>query len=313
MHLKISRPSIIHYSIFTTGILLTLAGELKSIMKDEENSTDDTLYVSAGAGCCLDKPPCPDSLCLFVNECGFAFPILGGISHQTVGGFMVTGSAGGSLKYGFGDVIEKITFVDGNGKEQTCSKGDDLFYAVGVSMGLFGVITRVTFRLEQKAFFVKGTEVNMEFENSFLKDENALNSSLNDCNNEYYHLNWFPQKYCNRVMQWTGKQVSPDEYHQIPYDHTLSNPLKACGASVVLQVCNFLLSSCPDESNYQLIGTLLKMFVDVVDSNQKFCDDWFKVLPNDNQAHVDVIMKVDFTEVWVPRDQYAEVLRRLKK
>jgi D-arabinono-1,4-lactone oxidase len=187
-----------------------------------------------------------------------------------------------------------------------------MFYAVGVSMGLFGVITRVTFRLEQKAFFVKGTEVNREFENSFLKDENALNSSLIDSNNEYYHLNWFPQKHCNRVMQWTGKQVSPDEAARKSYIHTLRNPLKAYGASVVLQSCNFLLSRCPEENNYQRIGTLLNIFVDV-DSNQEFCDDWFNALPNDNQAHIDTFMKVDFTEVWVPRHQYAEVLQRLKK
>ena len=285
------------------------------IVKDEE-STENTLYVSAGAGCYLGESPGRDggeeqkSLCHFVNDCGFAFPILGGISHQTVGGFMMTGSAGGSINYGFGDVIEKIRFVDGNGTPRTCSKGEPMFKAVGVSMGLFGVITRVTFRLDQKAFFVEGTEENVEFGNSFLKDIGTLTQSIEK--NDYYHLNWFPQKYCNRVMQWTGNQVPRDEDKRKRYEHALKCKVKALGASVVLQYCNYLLSCCPNEHNYECIGTCLKWFVDV-NSKQKFCDDWFEALPNDNQAHADKIMKIDFTEVWVPRNQWAEVLQRLRK
>ena len=325
-------------------MLLTLAGELKDITELEALSTEDKLYVKAGAGCYLGESPgqvegsWEDSLCYFVNSKGFAFPVLGGISYQTVGGFMMTGSAGGSLKHGFGDVIEEITFVDGKGKKHTCPKGaeevveevvkeeaeeaveeeDDekniyIFYAVGVSMGLFGVITSVTFCFDKKkneeAFLVEGKEETVEFKDSFLKNKDALNSSLDE--NEYYHLNWFPQKECNLVMQWTGKQVSLGE-QVIPYKHSLKNDLAAAGASLVLQCCNGLLfSSC--DCRYDLIGMLLKIFLRSSSPSQTFCDYWFHALPSDNEAHVNDIMKIDFTEIWVPREKYAVVLEKLKR
>jgi hypothetical protein len=56
-----------------------------------------------------------------VSTAGYAFPDLGGITHQTLGGFMACGSAGGSLEYSFQDALQSFTFVDGNGEEQTCA------------------------------------------------------------------------------------------------------------------------------------------------------------------------------------------------
>lgn len=145
----------------------------------KDKSTENVLYVKAGAGCYLGESPGQEegefqkSLCNFVDERGFAFPILGGISYQTVGVFMLTGSAGGSLEYGFGDVITEITFVNGNAEECAYVDGEDMFYAVGVSMGLLGVITSVTFRLDKK-YFVEGKEVNVEFEKSFLSEKSEF-------------------------------------------------------------------------------------------------------------------------------------------
>ena len=222
----------------------------------------------------------------------------------------MTGSAGGSLKHGFSDVIEEITFVNGMGDEIRCSKTqqEDLFHAVGVSMGLLGVITSVTFCLEKK-FFVKGSEKNVEFRDSFLKSSQEFYNSFST--NEYYHLNWLPQKYCNRVIQWTGEQEQEAPANLKPYVNSLGDPATAFAAAASLWFCNLLLDS-PSDSHYQIIGCILKKFVKS-SGDQEFYDNWFLALPNDNAAPVNGCMKVDFTEIWVPKDKYDAVLKRLTR
>ena len=71
---------------------------------------------------------------------------------------MMTGSAGGSLDHAFADVVQDIEFVNGKGEVKTASRGTALWNAAGVSMGLLGVITHVTFRLG-KTYLVQGVEV----------------------------------------------------------------------------------------------------------------------------------------------------------
>lgn len=46
-----------------------------------------------------------NSLNYLINNAGFALPDLGGIAHQTVGGYISTGSSGGSMKYSIEDSI----------------------------------------------------------------------------------------------------------------------------------------------------------------------------------------------------------------
>ena len=77
-----------------------------------------------------------NSACYQVAVLGYGFPELGGITYQSVGGFISTGSAGGSLQHSFADVIQGIAFVDGNGKVRIARPGTNLWSAVGVSMGL---------------------------------------------------------------------------------------------------------------------------------------------------------------------------------
>ena len=115
-------------------------------------------------------------------------------------GFISTGSAVGSLKHSVCDVIRKIEFVDANGQLHVAKPGTDLWAAVGVSMGLFGVITRVSFRLLQMRL-VEGSESDHNLAESMLgldKDGNSkLKGSLEK--NENMGVNWFPQKKVKRV------------------------------------------------------------------------------------------------------------------
>ena len=125
------------------GVTLLLTGDLRKveILKVKREPFKKWLYCRIGAGCYLGKDPLDphsdrkNSACYQVNQNGFGFPELGGIIQQSVGGFIMTGSAGGSLKHGFADVIQEIEFVDGNGQVQIAKPGTDLWSAVGVSMG----------------------------------------------------------------------------------------------------------------------------------------------------------------------------------
>ena len=116
-------------------------------------------------------------------------------------GFISTGSAGGSLKHSLRYVIRKIEFVDGNGQLHVAKPGTALWAPVGVSMGIFGVITRVSFRLPQTRLVVEGSESDHNFAESMLGPNKDGNSKLKESleKNEYMRMNWFPQKKVKRV------------------------------------------------------------------------------------------------------------------
>ena len=302
------------------GVTLLLTGDLRKveILKVKREPFKKWLYCRIGAGCYLGKDPLDphsdlkNSACYQVNQNGFGFPELGGIIQQSVGGFIMTGSAGGSLKHGFADVIQEIEFVDGNGQVQIAKPGTDLWSAVGVSMGLFGIITHVTFRLPEMKL-IEGTESDHPFDESLIGPNKEGNSKLRESleSHEYMRVNWFPQKEVQRVQQWVGKQTSKGDI--IPYHSILSNILAAGMAAIALAICNFLIEK-PDPTaiDYDIIGAILRVFVPL-GKPKPFRDIWFETLPMDNEAHTDSIIKVDFTEIWMPLDQCQTVMDKLAK
>ena len=300
------------------GVTLLLCDDLRKVdmMKEVEEDGKKYLYCKVGAGCYLGKNPSDkdstteNGMCYQIKANGYAFGITGGITHQSVGGYIATGADGGTIQHSFAETVQEIEFVDGMGEVQVASKGTDIWCAIGVSMGLLGVITNVTFRLGE-TYLVKGTQFNVEFNDSYLgptEGDSRLKESIDKF--EYFHLNWFPQKHVNRVMQWVGGQVQ--EADIVPFRNTLGNPLAAAGAALVLTICNRLLVDKPGEITYDVIGYLLRQFVSLKDT-QNFADAWDLTLPSDNQTPVDTIIKVDFTEVWLPLDQCQPVMDKLKE
>ena len=97
----------VHDAIFPEdGVTLELTGNLCKVefLEEEETGTDKKwLHCRIGAGCYLENSysNLENSACYQVNAHGYGFPELGGIIHQSIGGFIMTGSAGGSLKHGF--------------------------------------------------------------------------------------------------------------------------------------------------------------------------------------------------------------------
>ena len=198
-------------------------------------------------------------------------------------GFISTGSAAGSLKHSVCDVIRKIEFLDGNGQLHVAKPGTDLWAAVGVSMGLFGVITRVSFRLLQMRL-VEGSESDHNLAESMLGLDKDGNSKLKESleKNENMGVNWFPQKKVKRVQQWVGKRIFSGD--TIRYKSVVSNILAAGMSAISLATCDFVLKKAnPTEVDYDIIGAILGVFVPL-EKPTRFRDTWQESLPIDNEA-----------------------------
>ncbi len=180
--------------------------------------------VEVDAGCHLGKDPYDptktstwsNSLNVALQKRGFALSDLGGISHQTVSGFLSTGSSGGSLRYSVHDDIVRFRFVDGTGTLHDVSRDDadpskrELFEAVGVSMGLLGVLTKVFFRVVP-SYAVAGQQITTptaEASIDFFGDKPerpAFEEYLRGAS--YSRLMWWPQADFDRMVVWQASRA----------------------------------------------------------------------------------------------------------
>ncbi|XP_071830600.1 L-gulonolactone oxidase-like [Apostichopus japonicus] len=295
---------------------IRLGGELRSFTVLSEEG--DTKTVKVGGGCYLGKNPLDkdstwdNSVNVQLAKINCAIPILGGITQQSIAGFTMTGSAGGSVAHGFEDIIKEIHFIDGKGQSQVAERGTDLFNAVGVSMGLFGVITYMVLEVKTPSFNVGGVEKTVSVAESVLAvNENTGTSKLQDTleNTEYFRLTWFPQKYAQRVTEWSGKRSESTKI--VPYKSVIGNHWVAGAAAMALQMMHWALTHVPCEDTYKLVGDTLKIFTH--ENPAEFNDIWYKTIPMDDQVPTDTIFRTEFTELWFPMEETENVLNILKK
>ena len=96
-----------------------------------------------------------NELNIILDDHGLALAVFPAIGWQTVAGAIVTATHGTGIKYGnLATLVVSLEMVTPNGEIMTISKGDDLFDATIVNLGLLGVITRITFQAES-AFTLK--------------------------------------------------------------------------------------------------------------------------------------------------------------
>lgn len=154
----------------------------------------------------------------------WAFSDLGGITHQTVAGFLSTGSSGGSLQFSIEENIQKLRLIDGTGEihEVSRDQNPDLFHAAGVSMGLLGVLSKVTFKCVAP-YNIVGTESTTAYADCEIDlfgpgdtTKPSLEKFLRDT--EYARLMWWPQPGVDRMVVWKAHRVpdSPD-FERDPY------------------------------------------------------------------------------------------------
>ncbi len=326
------------------GINLML-DKMADVKIDKQN-----MKVTVQAGCHLGRDPYDpsgtsnliNSLFYQLDQTGLAVPDMGGIIHQTVGGFLSTGSAGGSVIHAFDDQLIKLRLIDGNGEIHVLTResGDDLFFAAGVSLGLLGIITEATFSLVNK-FNIKGSESTTTVDDCEIDlFGNGTNNklSLKDflIKTEYTRLMWWPQNGLERMVVWKAHQIPPSNdfkaqpYLEFPLMWGTEFPEEAAGGLYYSVVGNWKAienMSMPFYAKWilKLIGwlypkhilpPLLKQFVPLDPDKtptgaQQFQDIWYKGLPMDNRVN-DRLVPVEFTEIWIPIDKTALVMQKMR-
>ena len=147
---------------------------------------------------------------------GWTLSDLGGITHQTVSGFVTTGSSRGSLTYSINDNLHAFRMIDGQGNIYEVSRDDtapDEFNAVALSMGLLGVISTITFKCVP-TFNISGQEAITTYDEALVdlfgsgSDERpSFETFLKDV--EYTRLVWWPQRGGERIIVWQCQRISP--------------------------------------------------------------------------------------------------------
>ncbi|MDF1654896.1 MAG: D-arabinono-1,4-lactone oxidase [Coxiellaceae bacterium] len=296
---------------------LILTGELRRIqlIKETVENGQQVAYVKVGAGCYIGRSPgdrkgtWQNSLNKWLDDLGYAIPIMGGLAHQSISGFLLTGSSGGSVRHGLHDFIESIELIDGKGQHRVFTKQDEEFYGVAVSMGLMGVVVSITIRAI-KQYYVSGKEENVCLTDSWLSPSNRKQLAGRFRETEYMHLNWFSQPYINKVMQWSGA-ATPKPKKTVAYRNIVGNRWMALLASLALLISNWVLTINKNAKlSNKIVAALVGQFV--AESCTEFNDVWWRALPADDFVPVKTLFKTDFTEVWLPLESAESVINRLE-
>lgn len=178
---------------------------------------------------------------------GWALEDLGGITHQTISGFMMTGSAGGTTTYDLITNIEAFRVIDGMGNVQWIEKGKDPeFYALGSSLGVLGIITKIRFKLSPR-YYIKGQEETTptaldKCQIDLFGDGSNGKPSLETFFKEtpYTRIMWWPQKGSNRIVTWSAERTydapeNPTPYHEFSPNGFVSN-LEQMGAAILYSI-----------------------------------------------------------------------------
>ena len=273
-----------------------------------------------------------NSLVYQLQRRGWALPITGGIIRQTMGGFLSTGSSGGSLQYSLLSAIVSIRVIDGSGilhDFQRTDDEDDPFYAVGVSMGLLGIITSVTFQCIS-TFNIAGAETTSGYTdcklNLFDSDDDGRPTTASFFENaEYGRMMWWPQQGIEKILIWEAQRIAassdfiPKPYHEFVPVLGSERPAQIA-AGLLFRLFSILNPPGPSTFLGRAIVSVLKpLFPLIVNlflaseakGPQKFQENWGDGIPMDNRVDYSLI-PVQFSELWIPVARAAEVMTKLR-
>jgi len=218
-----------------TYVMLSKLNQVKIDTTPSANAPYGTVW--AQAGCHLGIDPwdptgistLENSLLYQMDQAGVAFNDLGGITHQTIGGFLSTSSSGGSTQFSFDNSLLSIDIMHygANGAEiktftrPADNNPDDPFFGLGVaSIGLFGIIVSATF-ICSKQFYILGSETTAKVEDceidlfgngtptkpsfqTFLEQKQTPEST--DIY-PYSRMMWWPQAGIQKTVLWKAMQT----------------------------------------------------------------------------------------------------------
>ncbi|MES2638375.1 MAG: D-arabinono-1,4-lactone oxidase [Myxococcota bacterium] len=338
-----SIPAAIHTDAFLQGtpsLQNTVALEMILDRMAEIRSADpDTMQVTVGAGCHFGADPrdatqmatAERSLGWYLEARGWALPDLGGVSHQTIAGFLATGSSGGTLSHAVLDTVVALRLVDGTGAVHvlTAASDPDRFAAALVSLGLLGVVTEVTLQCEPR-YDIVGEEVCTRRADSaidlYSDGPDGVAAALRD--HEYLRLMWWPQPDVDKLVVWQARRAVatdaalPRPYVQMPPmlgSSTLTLALAGHALNATAWWRDARLLRAPDVPRTKLdrfvesrvFPVLYNEFVPVDPAPRPFRASWREGLPMDDQMD-ERLLPVTFTELFLPIAHAGEALRRIR-
>ena len=296
---------------------------------------DATMCVTVQAGCHLGVDPSDpshssttaNSLFHWLDHHGWALPDTGGISHQTVGGFLSTGSSGSSIHHSVSRQLRGLRIIDGTGEVIDLDETDERFHAAGVSLGLLGIIVRVTFQCV-KAFNIWGVQTTTSLDECAIDlfgegspKRPSLAQFFQDA--EHTRLMWWPQKGVDRMEVWKARTIPPEPgfvphpYQEFPLIGS-GQFAEKIGGVVLRLLSRWILPGLLGGITRFFLRTLypfiVRLFepVDGKEGPELFQDSWWHGLPMDNEAD-DQLMPIHFTEVWIPVERCREVMQALRE
>ena len=245
-------------------------------------------------------------LCWQLEQRGWALPILPGITHQTVAGCLMTGSAGGSLRHALTEQVVGLRLVDARGEvhELSADRDPDVFDAAGVSLGLLGIVTAVTLQCVER-FDVAGTEHVARADGSPLDDVEAFLRGA-----EYGRVFWWPQRGVEKVSVWEAHSAGPQAaaeprpYQQLPEVLGSAVPAQLVAGSTIAAA-----SRAPGWSPAQ--AAVYNAFLPI-EPPQRFHDAWWRTIPMDDGLD-DRFFPSEYTELWLPAEAAGEAVGRLRR
>jgi hypothetical protein len=197
------------------------------------------------------------------------------------------------------------------------------FYAAGVSMGLLGVISTVTFQCQPR-FNVIGSQETHRLSKSPLRLESpgadGLEAFLRCA--PYSRLLWWPQKGVEKIQIWQASRATKaDEPVTHPHGKFKRRPFKVIpeilGSNKIPQhVINAFYNTLRYDktpfspSQQQCVVDFLSLFLD--EGEVKFWDEWYLGIPMDDPVN-DHLMPTEFTELFVDLEKSAEVMKALQE
>jgi hypothetical protein len=321
------------------GIYTDEGGQHINVQLDRYNRIlhwdEARMRVTVQAGCHLGVDPNnplstkKTSLLWQLERKGWALPDLGGITHQTVAGFLSTGSMGGSLHHELGGAVVGIRIIDGTGRvhdlapnpEDPEDERNNPFYAAGVSMGLLGVISTVTFQCEPR-YDIEGRQVISATGKCaialFEAGAKGLQSycEKNDGGDTYHRLLWWPQQHVDKVELWTAHRDERRRHRLLCFRKRFKRrPFVAVPRILqslfVNPFYNFLAEDgLPYKgSTERLVRRVMNLLVRT--GEKTFRDAWYEALPMDNQIS-DKHMPTVFIELFIDICQTDRVLSVLR-
>lgn len=253
------------------------------------------------------------SLNAALDAAGLALPNLGGVSHQSIGGFLMTGSAGGSVLHSLGDAVLSLRLIDGHGVVHDLDRSHPRFPAALVSLGVLGIITSVRFACVDRYDVVGEEQVLAGDRLPFDRHADGalgLEGFLRE--REYARVLWWPQAGVDKWVLWSGRRVPVEASARVPYE---AFP-PVLGSRVIPQAAaGWALGAIGRRSWFTAGETrkrLFNLFVPTDAAPRHFRDQWWRALPMDDQIE-ETLLPTRFTEIWLPLEKAGEVLRRLHR